>query len=711
MKQVLDFLKPAALAFFAAFVVTTLGCPGDDGVCDPGDEDCVVATDKCKDGPDTCTDCTKTVDCTASRASGDNRNFICNNAVGECIQLCSNNSDCDTDEVCEELRCRAPACVSDADCKGDQCIDGECQAKVKDGDVASCSVQPAYALLNSAAETNFIVLAKNSDGKAVPYKGTVSWSGNNVSVSGDTNKATAKAVASGDVTISAKVGSTTCTDATGLGYAAVSSGSRVVVADLASGKPVSGATVVVGEESVETETDGSASFVADGVKTVSVFHSAYSFVTLVDTASNDLLVYVKKPVEKVGFKGTKTAADFARLEMLNETVRIALTGGSIPGNLIDINLDTLIGELEPTHLDIGPLNQEVPLPGGAVIGLGNNMFKGDYSLQVAPGVRTVWGLGGNLSLNELISAAGPALGGGDIEVGPILASIIPLLGKLQSGAVVGVQTPAPVDGKVAYADIDVPLNVLMRLNVGAKVPDLITYERNGAQESFEGAIVLGGALYPEQGLVPLGLTAGIDEDFDPNNPGAATGKLPNDNIIPLKMAARHSGLESGEFVALALGTSLSGLLDGGSDSLVLSGLVKYLGDFEYGASADEAPEILLGNKWLAPSNNVSINDGARSVSVDKVEGATFYRLDLGEDGKEWSVYFGQPAGDKAEFEIPEVPAGLSSDDRLLEAGALLQAVSTGYAPSLSYDGVVEFNGTNMNDLTREIDAFVTRGVR
>jgi hypothetical protein len=59
----------------------------------------------------------------------------------------------------------------------------------------------------------------------------------------------------------------------------------------------------------------------------------------------------------------------------------------------------------------------------------------------------LWGLGGNLNLTAVLSELSPILNGGtsNIDVGALLAQLLPLVDKLQAGQVVGVQVPANGD--------------------------------------------------------------------------------------------------------------------------------------------------------------------------------------------------------------------------------------------------------------------------
>lgn len=272
---------------------------------DPGARGCADAI--CRYGPDKCTDCGRAEHCMAARPDGDKRQFACNQLAGECVHICTKSSDCSTGQICEDLRCRQPLCASDSDCPKQQCINGSCAAKVEKGEVASCAVEPALALLNVGKEAEFSILTRDDTGQVLPYLGSVIWSSNKAQISGSKTNAFVTASEEGTVVIHAKVGNVECRAATANAYPSLGSGTRVVVAESSSLKPIVGATVMIGSLKQPTTETGSAHFQdLTGNKTVSVFHPDYSFVTLVNTQSNDLIVFLKKALGDVGFKGSKS---------------------------------------------------------------------------------------------------------------------------------------------------------------------------------------------------------------------------------------------------------------------------------------------------------------------------------------------------------------------------------------------------------------------
>ncbi|MFP5450385.1 MAG: hypothetical protein ACLGG9_01405, partial [Thermoleophilia bacterium] len=230
------------------------------------------------------------------------------------------------------------------------------------------------------------------------------------------------------------------------------------------------------------------------------------------------------------------------------------------------------------------------------------------------------------------------------------------------------------------------------------------YTAKGAEAKFEGAVVLGGALHGSQGLVPLGITAGLDADGDgkvdaDGEAGTTAGNL------ALRVAPLHSGMETSRYAALALAASFGGLVSGEDTEgpgLVLSGAVAFPESLSYNAST-AAP--LAFPTFLTVPTDPAIN--GQTLTTTAVDGASFHRLSIGSvESGEWLVYF--PAG-KTSVELPVPPEGF--DNRLTKLDgdelpeALLHSIRVGANGALTYDQVVAFDAANLDDLSARIDSF------
>lgn len=732
MRNLVRFLITSLSAAVIAYTATLAGCtppvPADDAGPPPA----------CLDTPVGC--CKKPADCGVNRFD-----WVCVDPNGAkiCTGLCRSNSDCVAPSRCEDGVCQPDACGEDSECGGGQtCQNGACKAAIASTAVTSCLVLPARQLVKTGAEKPFTVIAKNAEGAVVGYKGEVAWSagaGDNASVTGTGVTGTVTGgTAAGTATITATIGSASCT-ASAVNFAAVpATDTRVVVADLLTNAPLAGAIVRVNDSEETTDADGVASFagVAGAQKTISVFgDDDHAYVTMVGVDTNDVVAYLKPKATAGSFTGTMSSGKFEGLSDIQGTVHLALFGGSIPGNLIDLQLSNLIGEIpeneeDKTIIKFGGEEFKAPLPGGIVIGIGDTMFKQDYVIPATPGIRGIWGLGGNAKIESLTKALQPVINGGteNLEVGPILTGILPLLGRLQAGLAAAQE----VEGGVAKP-LEFKLNTALRLRAEVKIPDLAAYTIDGDPYQFEGAIVLGGALYSPQGLVPLGLTAGIDAAGGPDDAqGKPTGdgKVDADGAgtaagsVALRMAPRHNGLEPSRYAVLALAASFSGLVTREaaageepveSPPLVLSGLVALPDSLPFNDATPTA--VTFRSEGFLKVPDATAIDGRTFSLGGSVAGAAFHRLDIGDETVgEWFVFF-PPGTDVTGFEIPGVPE--TKRDRLTYKeeptdelpGARLQTVAlneTGGA--LDYDDILAFDSFDTNDLTLRVNAFSVRQI-
>ncbi len=756
--------KTAAVVLLAGCALVATGCGTQkNGTPDAGVDPMFAICAKNPLDPSTCK-CKNGLEC-AGGVSANQYNWLC--VSSQCHPICQNDSDCHalssfdatySKYVCDDAQCLPPACASNSECgSGNFCLDGQCQPAPASSGVASCTVLPVNAVVHQGSTTAFTLLAADSSHKTVAYQGDATWTvddtanstGATVSGSSITGTLTGGAT-TGQLEVKATIGGTACAPATVVNYANAPSGkTQVVVEDLGSHRPVSGATVFVGANSNTTDSNGIALIDgADGsAQTISVFDADYAYLTMVGVTGNDLIAYLKPSSNNATLTGTMKDTDFDGLSDIQGTVHIALFGGSIPGNLIDLQLTSLVGDMVPTTIDLGGNSQKISLPQGTVIGLGTQMFKKDYAVTLPVGMRSVWGLGGNAQFQDVTAALGPILSGGtsNINVGSVLAGILPLLGKLESGVATGVdataeatpQQPMDITGKV-------PLDTLQRLRATVTLPDLPKYTASDGttQTELSAAIVLAGALNDPQGMVPLGLTGGMDSGCSASTP-ACTGKVDaggdglNAGQLSMRFAPRHGGLETSPFLSLALAADLSKLSTSASGSgsgsgssssggTILSGLVQFPQNLTYSTTTPN--DITFSGSFMGIPNP-ALDEGSRTFTLATgVDGAAFYRLDIGgtKGEGEWSIYlpadtskWGTTAGS---FTIPVPPSpavdyflpnGKDSTgaDNTANPQFLVQSVSlNGGSGSLTYEGVMDFNSNNMDDLTTQINAFSVRQI-
>src|SRR5207237_10278075 len=175
----------------------------------------------------------------------------------------------------------------------------------------------------------------------------------------------------------------------------------------------------------------------------------------------------------------------------------------------------------------------------------------DYRIYAEPGRRALWGIGGNVSLSQVIGIVSPLLqSNSTVDVGALLAQLLPLFGKLQAGAIVGVEAP-PNGATPTFTARPVPLTTTMRLRATIGSPRLPALDGN----YLDGVLAVAGAMHYPAGFVPLGITAGLsakDGQGGVLDPTCDAGSGACDtNKLPMKFAPRNGGTE-GSKIGVAL---------------------------------------------------------------------------------------------------------------------------------------------------------------
>jgi len=696
---------PVSPSWFAALplVFALAACPAGTTTPDAGAPACDPDTADCA--------CRKPSDC------GSIARYTCLQAA--CVRLCSSSTQCREGLTCDEGLCRALLCAEDADCAAtEQCLEGSCAPKLTAASVASCLVLPARASLRSDLPASFTVFTRDTNGVGLPYRGEVTWSSEGptgaAGLSSDGTSATLTPNAfDGTLELHARIGAVECEAAQVESYEGPAEGKlRVVVVDSMSARPVPGVRVLAKTATFE----GSADTDARGVAKIDVpqglerydlhaFARLHSWVSYASIRARDVVVHVKPRPFRNGFTGGMQAADFEGLAAVGESAHFALFGSSIPPNLLDLQTATFFGDLHSTHVRLGETEADLLMPSGAVFGIDDVMFRDWFDIYAPPGVRTAWGLGGNASFSGLFSALAPLLlGDGRVDTGELLARILPLVNGLQHGLAAGRRTPLTSD----LDPIDLRLDTPLRLKVRASIPALPTYRRGANEHRTEGAFLVAVADQPSQGLVPLGLTAGLDGDdadglLDATDPGLPAGTL------PLRLAPRRHGLEAAQVQLVTVAVSFSRLGLGGDRDpdapLVFSALVQPLD----GLRAGDGLDVAIQGNFLEIPNDAALTN--RSFTRTRpVTGAHVTRLDVGDAWKgEWSVWLADDVNDWA-FPVP--PEGF--DDRLhppepdpeAPVTALLHSARLDDPPTL--DALVTFDGVDPDTFGGRLRALSSR---
>jgi hypothetical protein len=678
------------------------------------------------------TTCSTSFDCAPLRdADGGTRTQVC--ISSQCVPTCTGNSQCAAGQVCEEGTCTAPGCGAASDCAtGQICSGGTCTSAPTASSVASCVVTPNPAVVDQGKSVQLSVVGKDAAGKAVAFTGFTY----NVSGPGAVSPAgLVTASGAGAITVTANAGNTSTCTATVNAYAANTTAGtlRAVVIDEFTKAPVVGATVAMSDSSkTTTDANGVATFtsVGAGPYNVHVFAANYDYFSLVGTSNTDVLIPLMPNIAastRSGFQGTMNAADFAPLNIPNESVHLAFFGSGIPGSPIDIGVQTIVGILRPVTITLAGQTQQLNLPSGLVLGVSDNMFgTQQYKIYSEQGKRVLWGLGGNLNLTSVVGALGPVLSGGtqNLDIGSLLAQLLPLVGKLQAGQIVGVEPPAN-GANPTFQTQQVPLNTPLRLRATVKVPDLP--KQDG--KYLGAAVALGGALAYPLGFVPMGLTAGLANTdssganlpkvLDPTCDTSGGKAACATSNLPMKVAPLNNGLEGQPWGFVSLAANLSGLTGSGSSGgLALSGLVKPVAQVNYVAPPADGQAVDFTSRAfmnLPPTDSATLTKATRVLSLPAAieTSAKFVRIGVqAHSGLNWNVWMPANAA-AATVTLPDPHlAGSTFTDPLADTQA---ADGTSGGPSSlllhvslasgTFADVSGFGNTTLDALGANVDAF------
>ncbi len=565
-------------------------------------------------------DCIEDTDC--PRPDGRDL-YFCNQSTGKCEPSCRSKTDCSDRPAghtldycggtlgcqCDEGRCVASLCSSDADCGSQVCRNGQCVAPPDANSITKCTISPDYVVTRGGAKARFYFSGWSAQNQPVVPKDGVQWSALNNAGTVAAGPTTLWAdLTAADITtanpidgVQAKIGSATCTAKVLIfGSAAPPANSLdVVVTDELSGRPVENATIVASNgttqvgQAVATDAKGYArlSGITQGQITVTAFHNDYNYLTIAnyDMSGGRFLSMVvrRNQVDKYGgYKGT-----FERAPWTSPNVHFGIAGMSLAGSITDLSLTQLLGPTEPTRVKIGTAidRDNVPLPAGAFLGFAENRIKENVSAQGLAGVcsaakggeaaissgscgtRAAWALAGDVPLGDL--PIDKFAGGLDnIDFSGVLASIIPIFKKFNSSVVRDVEfelrtTPRDA-GEPVFSDrsfFTTQNHVFDQIPLGfqfaVRAPDLPQFKGSYA----DGLVMLGGANVPGRGVVPLGVgvavnTNPVDAKTDPQAPDKLSSPLAP-GLVTMRMAPTHHGIEGSEYGIVALALSLKSATD------------------------------------------------------------------------------------------------------------------------------------------------------
>ena len=678
---------------------------------------------------------------------------------------CATNQDCEDNRVAQEVcpdtrypciclpdtgKCVTGVCASAADCgEGEICAEGRCQsAPAATGLVARIVTPDSLVAANESIQL-WAVAVDPANPEITNPNAEILWdtTSGNGSVNPD-GLFTASDIA-GTTTVRARVveNAADTGDTVALSTLAASAsgeGIRVTVVDESSRAPLAGATVVVVKDGVSTTgtTDALGAY-ASGVEPpadVHVFPAGHAYVSLFGVAGATALVptppTTRAEIQEVrdgyvcpdggivdenncGGAGqspclcyqleqvdvVKGVPSFERVANDGE-LGVSINGFALGNSLLDLNFDLIVG---PSIDRVFPEGSPIPLSDAASIPSGVTLyFNGrplvDSFIATAPqGSRTLWSVGGQISLSRnpsLLPSIIQQVGGSATDIGSIIAVVLPLLQDFYSGVKTGIDMNSA--GTFPVRDPGAALNVPTQRRMEVTLPSL----GGIASVNPDTVIILGGALVPGEGFVPLGITAGADKtrsvdvpdgnvDGDPTTP-----ETPNDPLI-LTLAPIHGGiLTPGTKYMIADVALLLGQVDGGPSELS-SGQVHIF-------DADALPSTLdlTAQPFAGAAENATWDATTRTLSFGAARGATDITRAVFKDGRDrlWIAY----GGGTGSYTMPAVPD--TFEDRTAAGRVTVVGVDLRDGDGLTLQSLIGARGPALTELFEHVSSFSILGL-
>jgi hypothetical protein len=744
-----DALRLAALAALMTSGLA-VGCTPPDDSGGGGGDDLTCATDRdCKKSG---TGCDKTNDGDDIPAAND--------PEGVCVSLvCITNADCadPEEEVCDVRR---GFCVPKNLCDpgdADACSNPEERCVYSEGrprcavpaDAATCSLVPSVGFVAVGGALQLEGIGVDGQGKLVPHT-RFTFSGAGVSSSG-----LVEPTAAGVLTVTAEAdnGGARCNATVNVYDAVDANDLRVVVIDQATREPLADVPVAIKVGNVttsgETGDDGSYTFEGGaGANAVSAFPQGFQWHTILEPG-NDVVLYTSAVATATLVDGVKGRFDFSKVHTDGE-IRLGLAGTAINAAITDLNFDAIIGELVPTELDLQAITgsagvQEVPLPEGLVIGLADQDFKPNYAaLSTNNGPSVAWALGGMVRLSKIgpiiTSVAGAS---DDINAGAILSAVLPFFASFDHAIVTGLQfTPAARNregGDPNFQELTMAPDTLLMLSADYDLPELPCAPKgysgaandrcgnsvfkivDGEEESLvnacpaslpatatcepvssytSGVVVLSGVVVPGQGLVPLGISAALDDadgdssdEFDGVAAQSGADGEGDDGVLSMDYAPPHDGVEGNLYVTVAIALDINSIT--GASDLGASILTKVSREMPTRGNAFPA------GAFLESQGGTFFSGATGSFTLAKKGNADFYRVNLDDGGEaEWNVWFDADHSDTIDIAALPVAPGVSVGSRTVHADVQAFKLDAGYegAAPASFADLMAFDGQDLDNL-------------
>jgi hypothetical protein len=630
----------------------------------------------------------------------------------ECRERAGTDNNCPNaglDCLCEEESgsCFTRICSNHAECEdGEICASGSCIETPEEASLQA-RILSAPRLLATAETGEIIAVAYDPEAPEVVIP--------NIALSYASSSDAVVTVADGTVT-AAGMGDATITvtvtangsdpgdtaDVTVLGPAA--EGVRITVVDEATLAPIEGATIVPAEgEAVTTAANGTAHLPSTNFTVLAAEHA---YVSVVGASGSDLLVPLPLTVSteldlnedtrEIIYDGLDNVdiiqgrPNFSEVTNLGE-LEIALNGFALGSDLLDLNFDLIIGpsvkQFLPANTPLPiPTDDPIDIPGGVTLYINSQPVVARYLLVAPPGQKTLWSLGGRISISQNPNLVPDIIAeiSGDINIGQVIAIILPFFNDFYSGLEPGIQLGS--EAQLPPREIDVRLRVPTARRVHITAPELPTIGGNW----IDGVLFLGGAQVPGQGFVPLGVTAALDKATPDEIPdGLLDGDetRPDNQPVRLFMSPLHGGLQSERArYTIALVALSFDQLDGGKEATSV-----ILAVSEPGASVP-TEAVLPRQTFPAFREGSTWDSEARTVTLTDAEGVDMVRVVFeGNDGQKWIVW-AHPG--TTEITLPDL-SGRGFDDFEKRR---VRVVGLNLVAAQEFDELVSIQGRDLMDV-------------
>ncbi len=642
----------------------------DGGSCRPclSDAECTLeGATACRDGMcSAAAECVDDGDCPPSQQCGDDQRC-------EERPECTFDDDCAEDESCIAGSCTfTPACSDDDDCSElAECVGGQCQTRMCRGsddcdegeicDAGDCVDPPVVLTCEVVTSSQSVVANESVNLQAFAYdqwgnavSADFQWSSSNpasVEIDGSSAVGTSEP-GSAEVTAVPTGGDpVACQGSATIENLGLSTPDelRVRVQHMETGDPIDAAEVHVGDQVGVSDINGVVDLtMPDDAYDISVFHDDYNFLSILDVTAGDIVIPLLPqsgagPV--AGFTGEFNTSAITT----SGDIELGLAGASLAGDLLDVNLERLLGDSFVTDIDVPVMGEvEVPLPGGVTASgsfLGTAIDGKDrYYAQSAEGPRLAWGIAGEIPLGALLGVVSDP----PEDIGSAIGQFLPLFSRFDHGqqskvfeALPRVQDTQDINNNGNTQEWLPDYDSFPEQNLLPSVRQQLTTEvaisslpQIGGEQA-EVAVLLGGVLVEDIGLVPLGISAVYDEDGD-GQPGSET----------LYMAPPYGPAAGERYVVLALsfGVGPGGLAEEISVSMWNGqqlGTTTSLGTFPDGSTG-------------------GVDEGQRTVEIDEATAGPIFRVRHVGFERSWDVWAQGPEGVSGEFGhdvmVPDVPA-------------------------------------------------------